>query len=74
MNDQSPGYMAFLLRLWCVTEDERVVWRASLEDAHTGERRGFADLKSLYAFLIQQLEDASCKARSTPIEKRGDLP
>ncbi len=56
MNDQPPCYMAFLLRLWCVTEDEGIVWRASLEDAHTGERRGFADLKSLFAFLTGQTQ------------------
>lgn len=74
MNDQPPCYMAFLLRLWCVIEEDSVVWRASLEDAHTGERRGFADAQFLCAFLKHQLEDASRKARSTPIEKRGDLP
>jgi len=30
------------------------MWRASLEDPHSGERRGFADLESLFAFLKEQ--------------------
>ena len=48
-------YRAYLLRLWQADdEDGRPVWRAALEDAPTGERRGFADLGSLFAFLEQQ--------------------
>jgi hypothetical protein len=74
MNDQSPRYLAFLLRLWCVDVEDGIVWRASLEDAHTGERRGFADLQIMYVFLVQQLEAASRQAHSAPIEKRGNLP
>ena len=26
-------------------------WRASLQDAHTGERQGFASLEALFEFL-----------------------
>ena len=44
----------YLLRLWQVESDGRSVWRASLEDAHTGERQGFADLALLGSFLTQQ--------------------
>ncbi len=58
MDDQSPRYMAFLLRLWCIDEGDSAVWRASLEDAHTGERYGFADLTSLFEFLKEQQERA----------------
>lgn len=48
-------YRAYLLRLWLAEgEDGQPVWRASLESAQTGERRGFADLGSLFAFLEQQ--------------------
>lgn len=53
--------MAFLLRLWCVTEEDGVVWRASLEDAHTGERKGFADLKILSEFLEKQIRDVEAR-------------
>jgi hypothetical protein len=54
---QSRQYRVYLLRLWQVTgEDGAVVWRASLEDARTSERRGFADLARLAVFLEAQAE------------------
>jgi hypothetical protein len=58
--DKPPRYRAFLLRCW---EERRrgigcgVVWRFSLEDAHTGQRRGFAGLEEMVAFLRSQLKD-----------------
>jgi hypothetical protein len=69
MSDQPPCYMAFLLQLWCVTDEDGVVWHASLEDAYTGERKGFANVQILYAFLTQQLVDASWQPRSAPNQK-----
>jgi hypothetical protein len=33
-------------------------WRYSLEDPHTGEKSGFADLGSLFAFLASLASDA----------------
>lgn len=44
-------YRAYLLRLWQTGEGEAAMWRALLEDPRTGERRGFADLDSLFVFL-----------------------
>lgn len=44
-------YRSFLLRLWAVSPDEPRVWRFSLEDPHTGERRGFANWERLQEFL-----------------------
>ena len=44
-------YFSYMLRLWQTVEEGRLVWRASLENPHTGERRGFANLQMLYAFL-----------------------
>jgi hypothetical protein len=70
------GYLAYLVRLWAVHDDGELVWRASAEDAHTGERRAFADLAGLCAFLQesagQVLADAACEAR--PTMERGELP
>ena len=48
-------YLAYLLRLWQVTDAGKLVWRASLEDPHTGERLGFASLEALIAFLGEQI-------------------
>jgi hypothetical protein len=44
-------YVAYMLRLWRASDDEQVVWRASLEHPHTGERSAFASLEALFAFL-----------------------
>lgn len=50
-SNERRRYHAYLLRLWQTDEGEAVVWRALLEDPRTGERRGFADLASLFVFL-----------------------
>ena len=47
-------YLAYLVRLWQVNHEGEAAWYASIEDPHTGERRGFADLESLFAFLKEQ--------------------
>lgn len=48
-------YQAYLLRLWQVEHDGQPVWRASLEDPHTGQRYGFASLELLFMFLCEQV-------------------
>jgi hypothetical protein len=47
------AYRAYLLRLWRTAEGQ---WRATLEDAHSGERLAFATLDQLAAFLARQTE------------------
>ncbi len=57
---EQPRYRAYLLRLWKADgPDGQPVWRASLEDARTGERCGFADLSRLFAFLEEQTDNWS---------------
>ncbi|MFN8457939.1 MAG: hypothetical protein U0401_25360 [Anaerolineae bacterium] len=58
--NKPPRYLGYLLRCW----QERgqhvnswAVWRFSLEDPHTGRRRGFANLEALIAFLQAELTD-----------------
>ena len=53
MSDEQD-YLAYLLRLWRITNDGNLVWRASVESPHTGERHGFADLQTLFAFLEEK--------------------
>ena len=48
-------YVAYLLRLWRVSEDGKATWRASLENAHTGEHKGFTNLDDLFDFLQRQV-------------------
>ncbi|HEY85454.1 MAG TPA: hypothetical protein G4N96_10130 [Chloroflexi bacterium] len=50
--ETTSNYLACLLRLW--RENGNSPWRVTVEDASTGERRGFADLKTLFAFLEKQ--------------------
>ena len=46
---QPSKYLAFLLRLR--RDSELTPWRATIENPHTGERRGFAGLAQLILFL-----------------------
>ncbi len=67
MAKQERRYWAFMLRLWQVGSGRAIAWRASLEDPHTGERKGFADLDSLLAFLKDQIEPGTDS--SSPLER-----
>jgi hypothetical protein len=49
-------YWAFLVRLWSVHHNGELVWRASAENAHTGEQHAFADMESLFDFLRAMVE------------------
>ena len=55
--DSKRTYRAYLLRLWRVNTGGATAWHASLEDSRTGERRGFADLRGLFAYLEEQTDD-----------------
>jgi len=48
-----------------VHERDRWVWRAALEDSHTGERHGFADLQRPFTFLEQQTSAESLASVQT---------
>jgi hypothetical protein len=45
---RSPRYHSYLLRCW---SDGPGLWRFSVEDPHTGQRRGFTEMAALVAFL-----------------------
>ncbi len=47
--------LTYLIRLWQVNSEGQTVWRVSLEDAHSGEKRAFGDLSGLFAFLREKL-------------------
>ncbi len=50
-----PTYHAFLIRLW---QEGDTIWRATLEDPHTGQRHAFADVDSLLMYIRHQVEPA----------------
>ena len=55
---EEQRYLAYLVRLWAVHDNGDTVWRASAENAHTGERRAFADVAGLFEFLQARVTDA----------------
>jgi hypothetical protein len=57
--------------LWLATEQGRLVWRASLENPHTGERLGFATLERLFAFLEDQTTAAVAEDGKQEIKIRN---
>ncbi len=65
--------LSFLLRLWKEMQDGRQTWRASLEDPHTGERRGFTGLDPLVEFLRERTREEN-DLPGTPGERRWRIP
>ena len=56
---EQRGYMSYLLRLGRLRSGGEMVWRASLESPHTGERVGLASLDDLFGFLGRQVGEVS---------------
>ena len=69
MGEVRRGYLSYLLRLWQASVDDELVWRASLESPHTGERLSFADAERLFAFLDAQTRESAPQGTVSP---RGD--
>ncbi len=62
-------YLSYLLRLWQVHSNGMPVWRASLENPHTGERQGFATLEQLFDFLSEQIEKPVKSSEKTQVDE-----
>ncbi len=65
-----PNYHSYLLRCWAETDalSDFTVWRFSLIDPHTGQRRGFTSLTELVIILqgdllglLSEVEEHSSK-------------
>jgi len=66
MFERPPRYWSYLLTMWeerNVDPDRPVTWRFSLQDARTGQRRGFAGLEALVAALQQEMAEGRAKER-----------
>lgn len=55
MMRQPRDYFSYLLRIWRSGQGREVSWQASLECPLSGERRRFASLEELWAFLKAQI-------------------
>ena len=73
MSREEGSYLSYLLRLWQTRSGDERIWRASLENPHTGERKGFATLADLFTFLEQEIGQRA-PGQTTPNadEKGGD--
>ena len=69
MSTEPLDYQSYLLRLWRAPGGAGQPWRASLENPLTGERRGFADLEALVAYLHDEIE-----GESVPEQEPGRRP
>ena len=54
VSEPQRPYLAYLLRLWQIQDKGEIGWRASLENAHAGEKLAFAHLDELVAFLRER--------------------
>ena len=64
-----PLRIVHLLTLWQerpARGDQPALWRFSLEDARTRQRRGFGSLEALTAFLQAQMTDADPVSPDNP--------
>ena len=55
--DRKKKYRSYLLRLWMADDNGDQLWRLSLEDPFSGERRGFANLEDLCTYLEEKMKD-----------------
>ena len=66
MSKEPRRYISYLLRLWQTESDEGLVWRASLESPHSGERAGFTSLACLLAYLKREMSGIERQEASPP--------
>jgi hypothetical protein len=71
MNDPRRKYVAYLLRLWQVRDKGQVAWRASTENVHTGEQRGFAGLADLFTFFEGEVGQADKDQPQPNVGEKG---
>jgi hypothetical protein len=69
MTTEPRHYLAYTLRLWQTGDEGDSTWQAFLESPHTGERRGFANLEALVAFL----EEYTCGCERRPQAKNNGV-
>lgn len=59
MDNRHQHYKAYLVRLWCTGSVPSAVWRASIEEAHSGKRHTFATLEMLYTFFEAETRNST---------------
>ena len=52
------SYIAYMLRMWCISDHSKEIWRASLESPGAGIRYNFTTIDDLIEFLKKDISDA----------------
>ena len=65
-------YLSYMLRLWETSNGETQIWRASLESPGSGQRRGFASLQGLMAFLEAEIRSQGEQPRDSSAPGEAD--
>jgi hypothetical protein len=60
-----PRYLSYLLRLWQTSDENKTVWRASLQSPSSEKRHGFASLEELFEFLQAQARQPENERRKS---------
>ena len=63
MADTNSDYRSFLLRLW-IEKVNGGKWRFSLEDTRIGQRKAFASIEKLIAYLNEVISDGNQEFKS----------
>ncbi len=69
IHDEPARHQSYALRCWAVRRqdpDRPATWRFSLEGAPTSEKRAFADLEALVAFLQTELGKQENDSKGDP--------
>lgn len=67
-----PRRFLYLLTMWQerpASPEHPAVWRFSLEDTRTDQRRGFGSLEGLVAFLRAQVEAGEQRSRGDKVTR-----
>jgi hypothetical protein len=73
MSGKQTRYVSYLLRLWQDHNDQKPVWRASLQSSLNGERQVFASLDHLFAFLSRGLDLRSNTDGGNQVSETGSV-
>jgi hypothetical protein len=72
LDNQRPGYLAYLLRIWRVEERGEIRWHAVLERPGDGKRFAFPTLEAAFGFLVECTENEREEAPVLPAtDRRG---
>jgi len=72
ITEPQHNYVSYLLRMW--RDDEKSLWRASLESPGTREFKTFATLGELFDFLLGQTRETTQHGEDADLTFGGEPP